>query len=387
MTGLAALLVLVATGCGPSTETLPADLAGTFELEADQTANITPGTVLNRGEDGVRFRASAPGFSFTVTTAGQEPPATTVTLSNLAAASGPGTDVAVAAVETISNDSAPGCSGGSSGAVDCETSDSPACTPPMLQPAASGTRYRLLFDLPACIRVRYRFTPRPPVDRPYRMAIIGATDSPRDLGRLLDAVESRQDPPIDLAVVTGDNADHRTVGALSEFAGITRGRSVPTVVLPGETEHLQGVQGGFQSRFGPDLLHWQLGAVDFLTFGSAWRTLQGEEAEALERRLERTNRNTPTVALTHAPPVDPEDLRGQGFRSRLEGARILSLLRSGGVDLLGTGHLPSRERSNLRELQVVAASARRTVGYTLVEIDGDESIGRDFEIQRVDLRP
>ncbi len=60
----------------------------------------------------------------------------------------------------------------------------------------------------------------------------------------------------------------------------------------------------------------------------------------LDRWLDQARDGTHAVFM-HIPPLDPVGLRGGGFRSRKEAAKLMQMLADGRVDALFLGHIHS----------------------------------------------
>jgi hypothetical protein len=218
------------------------------------------------------------------------------------------------------------------------------------------------------------------------VAVVGATSTLDRLERILTDIEGRNTASgdIDWVVLTGDHAEQRNPESLDQLESTLTGRSVPLMVLRGETERLRNAQVSFRPRFGPISMQFSVGEAGITSFDSAARVLNGLSVEALNDRLEGAA-SGPRIALTHTPLFDPDNLRDGGFRSELEAARILAVLEQTGTSTLLAGHVPTRGRLQRGSVDIVAASAAASPGYTLVSVSTTSGSDTPIVIERVNL--
>jgi hypothetical protein len=383
----AVLLVAFAAlpGCGSNEgPAVQAELTSTVEFGEGIVAEIEPGVVRERDVDPPILWASAPRLELTISTGSTEPDPITLVLQNLP----PDVGATVQGAATIPSSDVPGCPDESAQTIDCESSTEPACDAPDISEVSgsASTVKELTADLPACLRVTYELSLPTPPQRPLRVAVVGATSTLDRLERILTDIEGRNTASgdIDWVVLTGDHAEQRNPESLDQLESTLTGRSVPLMVLRGETERLRNAQVSFRPRFGPISMQFSVGEAGITSFDSAARVLNGLSVEALNDRLEGAA-SGPRIALTHTPLFDPDNLRDGGFRSELEAARILAVLEQTGTSTLLAGHVPTRGRLQRGSVDIVAASAAASPGYTLVSVSTTSGSDTPIVIERVNL--
>ena len=87
-------------------------------------------------------------------------------------------------------------------------------------------------------------------------------------------------------------------------------------------------------------MHFRFKGVAFSLVDSGNATIDPDVYERLDGWLGAA-RDDVHVVLTHYPPLDPVGLRGGGFRSRREGAKLVQRLAEGRADALFLGHIHS----------------------------------------------
>ncbi len=92
--------------------------------------------------------------------------------------------------------------------------------------------------------------------------------------------------------------------------------------------------------FGPFNVHFGFKGALFSLLDSGNATLDPTVYEWLDDWL-RQARSEVHIVLTHVPPLDPVGVRGGGFRSRKEAAKLIARLGEGKVDGLFLGHIHS----------------------------------------------
>ena len=96
----------------------------------------------------------------------------------------------------------------------------------------------------------------------------------------------------------------------------------------------------FHDWFGRGNFHFGFRGVEFTLLDSASATLDPMVYEWLDGWLRAGSNRVHLVAM-HIPPIDPIGVRGGGFASRNEAAKLLTRLANGRVDLTLYGHIHS----------------------------------------------
>lgn len=245
-------------------------------------------------------------------------------------------------------------------------------------PAPAFTRQA---DLPTTLALTIPLSPcrltvidlEPPArdDADVRVVVLGATDSLDTIDAVLSA-----EADADFAVLLGDHTPDADADRLVELRARVAQAPMPVVVLAGEQERLGDVDSVlFERLFGPTDFRWTLQRAQFVTtytseeglgvrgianLESFLRAMRQEDLNARgEGASEGAPRVLPAFAFTHVPPLAPVGFREDGFDSRLEAARALSLMSRYGIDTLFSGHVttPAHETSSP---QLRATTARNT---------------------------
>ncbi len=165
-----------------------------------------------------------------------------------------------------------------------------------------------------------------------------------DIQRAIDRVEDifermNDDPELRFVVSTGDLAN---IGTRDELVRVQRelaGLSIPLFSTVGNHE-MGAPPRHWHELFGRFNVHFAFKGVTFSLVDSGNATLDPEVYDWLDDWLD-TARDDVHIALTHVPPLDPVGVRGGGFRSRKEAAKLLAKLGKGRVDALFLGHIHS----------------------------------------------
>ncbi len=204
-----------------------------------------------------------------------------------------------------------------------------------LEGRAAGCRFSLSLSGEVTLRIA-------PADadgvEPYVFLVL--SDIQRAIGKVDDVfARMNEDEEARFVVSTGDLANTGTRPELLEIQqklGLLRLPLFSTVgnhEMGAPPRHWHELFG----RFNP---HFAFKGVSFSLVDSGNATLDPTVYDWLSDWLDDA-RDHVHVVLTHVPPLDPVGLRGGGFRSRKEGAKLLARLGQGRVDALFLGHIHS----------------------------------------------
>ncbi len=176
------------------------------------------------------------------------------------------------------------------------------------------------------------------LSEPYVFAVLS------DVQRGVDDVNEifarmNEDPELRFVVSTGDLANVGTRPELVRFQRELAPLNIPFFSTVGNHE-MGAPPRHWHNLFGPFNPHFQFKGVAFSLIDSGNATIDPDVYDWLDSWLARA-RDEVHVVLTHIPPLDPVGVRGGGFRSRKEAAKLLALLAKGKVDALFLGHIHS----------------------------------------------
>ncbi|GEM_PF-4210207 len=236
-------------------------------------------------------------------------------------------------------------------------------------------RTRLLFTYDVLPCRSMRFTVKENTDlKKIKVGILGAIENIEALDNLDDfALENDLDFYVFLGNVSPDFSDD----GLNQLYQKLESLPLPVTMIAGDREAVIDGGGPFLRKFGPHQHVFNRKQVKFLTFYSATGSL-GETGlqriDSLFAQARRGAADIPFIVFTHTPPLDIDSGRDQGFRSRIEGARVLGILNRYDVDMLFTGNTALGGSEKLGELEVVltgesesTSSSQRSL--TILEID------------------
>lgn len=183
---------------------------------------------------------------------------------------------------------------------------------------------------------------------------IGPTDAQRaepfhfavlsDVQRAIDDVHEvfermNEDPELRFVVSTGDLVNTGVHEELEHFQRELEKLDLPFYSTVGN--HEMGAEPQvWHHLFGPFNVHFAFKGVTFTLVDSGNATIDPHVYDWLDDWLSAA-RDRVHVVLTHIPPLDPVGLRGGGFRSRKEGAKLMQKLADGRADVLFLGHIHS----------------------------------------------
>jgi 3',5'-cyclic AMP phosphodiesterase CpdA len=147
------------------------------------------------------------------------------------------------------------------------------------------------------------------------------------------------DPSIRFLLGAGDLTERGHVDELSRYQEELRTLSVPYYTTLGNHE-LGENPTLFHDWFGRGNFHFGFRGVEFTLLDSASATIDPMVYDWLDGWLSAGSDRVHLVAM-HIPPLDPIGVRGGGFASRNEAAKLLTRLANGHVDLTLYGHIHS----------------------------------------------
>jgi predicted phosphodiesterase len=195
------------------------------------------------------------------------------------------------------------------------------------------------FDLALSKRATLRFAPPAADDEePFVFAVLG--DVQRAIGSV-DEVFARmnEDPEIAFVVSPGDLVNTGARSELVRFQDELGVLEAPYFSTVGNHE-LGGTPRAWHELFGLFNVHFAFKGVRFSLIDAGNASIDLLVYGWLEDWLDEA-RDSTHVVFMHIPPLDPVGVRGGGFRSRKEGAKLMEMLAEGHVDTLFLGHIHS----------------------------------------------
>jgi hypothetical protein len=207
------------------------------------------------------------------------------------------------------------------------------CTP--LADRNTGCSFEL--EVPGDTRLEIA-VPETPGDEPFVFAVLG--DVQRAIGSV-DEVFARmnEDPEITFVVSGGDLVNTGSRSELERFQRELALLRVPYFSTVGNHE-LGGSPRPWHELFGPFNVHFSYRGMRFSLIDDGNATIDPTVYGWLDRWLDQ-GRDGAHAVFMHIPPLDPVGLRGGGFRSRKEAAKLMQKLADGRVDALFLGHIHS----------------------------------------------
>jgi len=180
--------------------------------------------------------------------------------------------------------------------------------------------------------------PEEPSAEPFVFAVLG--DVQRALGQVDDVfARMNEDPELTFVVCPGDLVNTGSRSELAQFQDQLALLRVPYFSTVGNHE-LGGTPRAWHELFGPFNVHFSHRGVAFSLIDDANATIDPSVYDWLKDWLDQARDRTHAVFM-HIPPLDPVGVRGGGFRSRKEAAKLMQQLAEGRVDALFLGHIHS----------------------------------------------
>lgn len=180
--------------------------------------------------------------------------------------------------------------------------------------------------------------PQDAVEDGFVFAVLG--DVQRAIGSVHEVYERmNQDPELAFVASSGDLVNTGERSELERFQDELSVLEIPYYSTVGNHE-LGGTPKAWHQLFGPFNVHFQYKGVTFSLIDAGNATIDPIVYGWLSDWLDQARDETHAVFM-HIPPLDPAGLRGGGFRSRKEGAKLMEMLGEGRVDALFLGHIHS----------------------------------------------
>ncbi len=207
------------------------------------------------------------------------------------------------------------------------------------EPHPTRKRWQVVVPTPAKSTLRFRIATAGSDDPgPFAFGVL--SDVQRAVDRVQD-VFARIDEETDLAFVltSGDLTSDGTAEQMDRFQDELRSLSIPMYGTLGNHDVFDAPTP-WHGRFGRCNLHFRHRGVVFTAVDSADGTVDPLVYDWLEDWLGASKQRA-HVFVTHVPMLDPVGVRGGGFASRNEAAKLLTMLAKGRVDVLFFGHIHS----------------------------------------------
>jgi Icc protein len=180
--------------------------------------------------------------------------------------------------------------------------------------------------------------PEAPSEDPFVFAVLG--DVQRAIGEVNEVfARMNEDPEISFVVSSGDLVNTGSRDELEQFQDELALLRVPYFSTVGNHE-LGGTPRAWHELFGPFNVHFSHRGVVFSLVDDGNATIDPDVYGWLDGWLDDARDATHAVFM-HIPPLDPVGVRGGGFRSRKEAAKLMQRLAEARVDALFLGHIHS----------------------------------------------
>ncbi len=178
-----------------------------------------------------------------------------------------------------------------------------------------------------------------------RVAVIGEIEgNDETLSAALDDIAAW---PADVIVALGNLANSATYVDLLAFRGRVEEAGIPLVAALSPTEADGGALLPFHEIFGRSDFTFAVGDVRLAVLDtSAGGLSEAQYAYWSEELLGADAGDTVALAFMSVPPFDPAGARNDGFASRTEAARLVTLLGERGVDAAFTAGIGSFARQD-----------------------------------------
>jgi 3',5'-cyclic-AMP phosphodiesterase len=206
-------------------------------------------------------------------------------------------------------------------------------------PGEPATRKRWRVEIDPGRTTELELAPPDAADRgSWRFAVLSdvqeAVDRLQDIHRKIN-----EDPSIRFLLGAGDLTERGDVDELARYQEELRTLAVPYYTTLGNHE-LGENPTLFHDWFGRGNFRFVFRGVQFTMLDSASATIDPMVYDWLDGWLGEGASRVHLVAM-HIPPLDPIGVRGGGFASRNEAAKLLTRLANGHVDMTLYGHIHS----------------------------------------------
>ncbi len=174
----------------------------------------------------------------------------------------------------------------------------------------------------------------------FQFVWVGDVQGGNEKFQVLSRMINRE-PGVEFVLFAGDITQSGSQEEIDEFIEVADQLTMPWYSVLGNHENMsQDGSFAFQHTVGRINVAFDYRGARFILFDSSAATLHPMVYGFLDEALAGIDPIL-RVAACHVPPFDPDGLRDGGFSDRMEAARLLAILASGGVDLLFSGHLHS----------------------------------------------
>lgn len=242
------------------------------------------------------------------------------------------------------------------------------------EPLPTRKRWTLEVDGPSTVSLRFRSESN---DRtgPFRFAVLSdiqsAIDRVQDVFDRIDA-----EPELAFVWTAGDLTESGSADQMDRFQRELEALGIPMFGTLGNHDTFESPTP-WHGKFGRCNVHFWYRGVAFTAVDSADGTLDPLVYDWLDTWT-REGRGHTHLFATHIPILDPIGVRGGGFASRNEAAKLLAVLAGGGVDATFYGHIHSYYAF---ENAGIPAYISGGGGAIPERFDG---VGRHFLVVRVD---
>lgn len=203
----------------------------------------------------------------------------------------------------------------------------------------TSTRKRWQLELAPPTRLSLRVaTPEADEEGRFRFAVLSdiqeAVDRVQDIFERID-----QEPDLAFVWTSGDLSDSGTAEQMDRIQQELQQLEIPMFGTLGNHDTFHAPTP-WHGRFGRCNTHFEYRGVAFTAIDSADGTVDPMVYDWLSEWLDAAKQRT-HVFVTHIPILDPIGVRGGGFASRNEAAKLLSTLAEGRVDATFYGHIHS----------------------------------------------
>lgn len=218
------------------------------------------------------------------------------------------------------------------------TADGAALVPTLIESELSTRKqWRLEVTPPTRLSLRVA-TPEADQEDHFRFAVL--SDIQEAIDRVQDIFDRiNREPDLAFVWTSGDLSDSGTADQMDRVQQELRQLGIPIFGTLGNHDTFHEPTP-WHDRFGRCNTHFAYRGVAFTGIDSADGTVDPMVYDWLGEWLDAAKQRT-HVVVTHIPILDPIGVRGGGFASRNEAAKLLAKLAEGRVDALFYGHIHS----------------------------------------------